>query len=177
MRLSDSSVASKYWMASKYYSPCCPFAIAKLSNLQLLSQCLHQTFWDAYKQFNSFSIIHATFAIKPICNANQAAFLAPLSTKCRLTALSGIRTVRLMHFNSPIVGSGLISKCLISWKKKGKRVTQVTLLLDLAERGHGDLFAWIKQFNFSYVTNLLLAAMAILINSVFRSNTANYLYY
>lgn len=50
--------------------------------------------------------------------ANQAVFSPPLSTKCRLTGLSGIRTVRLMHFNSPIVGSGLISKSLISWGKK-----------------------------------------------------------
>lgn len=39
---------------------------------------------------------------------------ASRSTKCRFRGLSGTRTVRVMDFNSPIEGSGLISKCVIS---------------------------------------------------------------
>lgn len=53
---------------------------------------------------------------------------ACLSTKCRFNGLSGTSTVRVTDFSSPIVGSGLISKCLIScggvkrnFKKGGQR--------------------------------------------------------
>lgn len=68
------------------------------------------------KQNFCLSDIIYTFVVKAI--QNQAACPLPLSKKWRLTGLSGISTVRQMLFSSPICGSGLISKCLISWKKE-----------------------------------------------------------
>lgn len=57
----------------------------------------------------------AAFEFTSICKhtSSSVSAVSHLCMKWRFNGLSGIRTVRLMHFNSSIAGSGLISKCLI----------------------------------------------------------------
>lgn len=69
-------------------------------------------YWEYFSELLSALQLHAVLSQphRTSIRSNQAS----RSTKCRFRGLSGTRTVRVMDFNSPIEGSGLISKCVIS---------------------------------------------------------------
>lgn len=102
------------------------------SVIQGPSYCIFQSTTESYSNGNKEVDIFTWFTSADnfhmytcsLCLAETVVFFSyascvfGLSTKWRLTCLSGASTVRLTDWTSPTVGSGLISNNLINWNEK-----------------------------------------------------------